>query len=175
MNGQPLTADHGAPVRLVVPGWYGCACIKWVNAITLVAEDAAATPQMQEYASRTMQTGVPLLARDYQPASIDASAMPVRVEKWSAAGKIRYRIVGIQWGVSHPVDRLEIQFNSEEAYVPVTKFEAGPNDTWNFWSHTWAPQKAGRYSIRLRLKGSNIVTRRLDSGYYARSVEITEV
>ncbi len=28
MNGNPLTADHGAPVRLVVPGWYGCACIK---------------------------------------------------------------------------------------------------------------------------------------------------
>lgn len=26
MNGQSLTADHGAPVRLVVPGWYGCSC-----------------------------------------------------------------------------------------------------------------------------------------------------
>ena len=31
MNGEPLTADHGAPVRLVVPGWYGCCWIKWVN------------------------------------------------------------------------------------------------------------------------------------------------
>jgi DMSO/TMAO reductase YedYZ molybdopterin-dependent catalytic subunit len=35
MNGQPLTKDHGAPIRLIVPGWYGCACIKWVNEITL--------------------------------------------------------------------------------------------------------------------------------------------
>ncbi len=33
MNGHALTPDHGAPVRLVVPGWYGCAWIKWVNDI----------------------------------------------------------------------------------------------------------------------------------------------
>ncbi|MGH9172754.1 MAG: molybdopterin-dependent oxidoreductase, partial [Vicinamibacterales bacterium] len=31
MNGEPLTPNHGAPVRLVVPGWYGCSWIKWVN------------------------------------------------------------------------------------------------------------------------------------------------
>src|SRR2546429_28841 len=29
LNGQPLPKDHGAPVRLVVPGWYGCTSIKW--------------------------------------------------------------------------------------------------------------------------------------------------
>ena len=36
MNGEPLPPDHGMPVRLVVPGWYGCAWIKWVNGIRLV-------------------------------------------------------------------------------------------------------------------------------------------
>ena len=57
MNGAPLTKDHGAPVRLVVPGWYGCTCIKWVDEITLVSDDAPATSQMQEYAARTHQQG----------------------------------------------------------------------------------------------------------------------
>ena len=33
MNGQPLTADHGFPVRVVVPGWYGVQNVKWVNAL----------------------------------------------------------------------------------------------------------------------------------------------
>src|SRR6267143_1205292 len=82
MNGTALTKDHGAPVRLVVPGWYGCACIKWVNEITLTDEAAAATSQMQEYAARTMQTGVPRFAREYKPATVDPAAMPIRVEKW---------------------------------------------------------------------------------------------
>ena len=45
MNGQPLTLDHGAPVRLVVPGWYGCSWIKWVNEVRLVkARPAADVP-----------------------------------------------------------------------------------------------------------------------------------
>src|SRR5258708_38345155 len=87
MNGQPLSKDHGAPVRLVVPGWYGCASIKWVNAITFVDENFLATSQMQEFAARTDQQGVPKLARDYRPAIIDQAAMPIRVEKWLVNGR----------------------------------------------------------------------------------------
>ena len=55
MNGAPLPADHGGPARLVVPGWYGCACIKWVDRIERVADDAPATSQMLEFAARTHQ------------------------------------------------------------------------------------------------------------------------
>src|SRR6185369_9127809 len=88
MNGEALPEDHGAPVRLFVPGWYGCACIKWVNAIALVDDTAEATSQMQEYASRTGQTGVPALAKDYLPGVIDQAAMPVRVEQWRVEGKL---------------------------------------------------------------------------------------
>src|SRR5947207_897537 len=43
MNGAPLPRDHGFPVRLIVPGWYGCTCVKWVDRIELVADDAPAT------------------------------------------------------------------------------------------------------------------------------------
>ena len=175
MNGQPLTVDHGAPVRLVVPWWYGCACIKWVNAITMVGDDAEATSQMQEYAGRTMQNGIPAFAKEYAPALLDIAAMPIRVEKWRVNGKVKYRVAGIQWGGSHPIEGLEIQFNRDEEYVPVEAFQAGGNDTWNFWIQGWAPQKPGRYLIQLRLKGASHAARRLDSGYYLRSVEITEI
>ena len=48
MNGAPLPDDHGKPVRLVVPGWYGCTWIKWVNEIRLVGPDEGATTQMVE-------------------------------------------------------------------------------------------------------------------------------
>jgi DMSO/TMAO reductase YedYZ molybdopterin-dependent catalytic subunit len=175
MNGQPLSRDHGAPVRLVVPGWYGCTCIKWVNEITLVEDEVEATFQMQEYAARTHQLGVPRLARDYKPASIDQAAMPIRVEKWRVNGRIKYRLVGFLWGGSRPVNVLEIRFNPEEDYVPVDSFEQTVNDPWTFWTHAWTPLKKGVYMIRLKVKDPPVQTRRLDTGYYLRSVEITEV
>jgi DMSO/TMAO reductase YedYZ molybdopterin-dependent catalytic subunit len=175
LNRQPLTKDHGAPLRLVVPGWYGCTCIKWVNKIALVSEDAEATSQMQEYAARTLQRGAPRLAREYQPAVIEQAAMPIRIEKWIVGGKIGYRVVGIAWGGSQPVKVLTIRFNPEEDYVPVDHFNQVKNDPWTLWTHAWSPSAPGTYMIRLAVKEPAVQARRLDSGYYVRTVEISEV
>jgi DMSO/TMAO reductase YedYZ molybdopterin-dependent catalytic subunit len=175
MNESPLTPDHGAPVRLVVPGWYGCTCIKWVNRIALASETAAPTSQMLEYAARTHQRGLPALTRDFQPATIDPAAMPIRLEKWLVDGKIKYRVVGIAWGGTAPSKTLMIRFNPEEEYVPVDNFIQTKNDPWTFWTHAWSPKEPGTYSIRLAIKDPVVRTRRLDSGYYVRTVEISEV
>jgi len=175
MNGKPLTKDHGAPVRLVVPGWYGCTCIKWVNAITFVGDDVEATSQMQEFAARTHQQGVHKLVKNYTPATIDQAAMPIRVEKWVVNGKLKYRVVGILWGGSRPVKALEIRFNPDGDYVRVDKFSQRTNDPWSFWSHAWEPKPPGTYFIRLRVSDPVVETKRLDSGHYVRSVEVTEV
>jgi DMSO/TMAO reductase YedYZ molybdopterin-dependent catalytic subunit len=175
MNGSPLTSDHGAPVRLVVPGWYGCTCIKWVNEIAFADDRAAATSQMQEYAARTMQNGVPQAARAYRPATMDQAAMPIRIEKWVVDDKIRYRVVGIAWGGSAPVKKLQIRFNPEEEYVGVDDFQQATGDPWSFWTHSWTPEQPGTYMIRLRVADPGVTARRLEAGYYMRTVEISEI
>ena len=175
MNGQPLTTDHGAPIRLLVPGWYGCVCVKWVNQIELVPDDAPATSQMQEYAGRTMQAGVPSLARDYRPAVVDVAAMPTRVEEWLVGGKIRYRVVGLQWGGSAPSPAIEIGFDPGNKPLPVKNMPSSPGSNWCFWSYDWSPPRAGKFTIRLRLNVADVDARRLNSGYYDRSVEIAEI
>jgi DMSO/TMAO reductase YedYZ molybdopterin-dependent catalytic subunit len=175
MNGEPLTRDHGAPVRLVVPGWYGCACIKWVNDIRLIDETAEATSQMQEYATRTHQSGIPKLAAGYQPATIDAAAMPIRIEKWLVERQIRYRIVGIHWGGSVPIRTLEIQFRPGEKFFRVDDLREKTGNTWGFWTYIWTPTDLGNYEIRMRVSEPALRTRRLDIGYYVRTVKITQV
>jgi len=159
----------------MVPGWYGCACVKWVTAISFMDDTAEATSQMQEYAARTHQEGVPALARDFQPATIDQAAMPIRIEKWLVEEKIKHRVVGIAWGGNTPVKALLIRFNPEEDYVLVDNFVQTKNDPWTLWTHAWSPKEPGTYSVRLTVKDPAVRTRRLDSGYYVRSVEISEV
>jgi DMSO/TMAO reductase YedYZ molybdopterin-dependent catalytic subunit len=175
MDGEPLTRDHGAPLRLVVPGWYGCACIKWLTEIRVVSGDSECTSQMQEFAFRTMQRGSPKLARDYRPPAIDQSAIATRVEKWRVGERIKYRVAGILWGGTAPAKRLEIRFNPEEEYVPVDEFHQSSNDPWSFWSHSWSPAARGTYLLRLRVAEPAMQTRRLDMGFYVREVEISEV
>jgi DMSO/TMAO reductase YedYZ molybdopterin-dependent catalytic subunit len=175
MNGQPLSPDHGAPVRLVVPGWYGCSWIKWVNELRLVADDEPATSQMREFATRTHQAGVPALARDYAPPSIDLAATAVRVEKRRVDGRIAYRIVGIVWGGDRPVDRLLIRFGPTDAPKPVSLCPPPKTHlTWSLWDYWWQPEAPGIYAIGLRAGDPSIRTRRLDISFYVRRVRIDD-
>jgi DMSO/TMAO reductase YedYZ molybdopterin-dependent catalytic subunit len=176
MNGAPLPRDHGFPVRLVVPGWYGCACIKWVHRIDLVADDAPATSQMIEFARRTHQNGEPTVAREYTPAVIDAAAMPVRVEKWRTAERVIYRIVGVLWGGSKPTNALQIRFKTNQPWTAVDDCPMPPASTnWALWSHVWRPEAPGQYEIVLRVNDPAVRTRRLDIFFYTREVEIDQV
>jgi DMSO/TMAO reductase YedYZ molybdopterin-dependent catalytic subunit len=188
MNGAPLTRDHGAPVRLIVPGWYGCACIKWVDRIELVPDAAPATAQMREFAARTHQpfdsraiersltAGSPLPARDFIPAVIDTAAMPVRVEKWIVDGRVAYRIAGIIWGGSRPTNALSIRFRSGQPWVKVEDCPLPASTlTWSPWTHTWRPEAPGRYQIVLRVDDPTIRTRRLDLFFYVREIYIDDV
>ncbi len=202
MNGAPLPRDHGFPVRLVVPGWYGCTCMKWVDRIDLVPDEAPATLQMQEFAARTHQpfdpsrasgsprtgsrgdsltgtgllgAGAPLRARDFVPAVIDTAAMPVRVEKWLIGGRLAYRITGIIWGGSTPTNALSIRFKSNQSWVPVDDCPLPASTlSWSLWSHVWRPDAPGRYQIVLRVNDDKIRTRRLDIFFYVREIQIDE-
>jgi hypothetical protein len=178
MNGEPLAPNHGAPIRLVVPNYYGCSAIKWVTRIEAVPDDETATTQMREFAARTHQDGMPRLAREYAPPAIDLAATPVRVEEWTASdghgGEQRlYRLVGIRWGGTTTRVGLTIRFHHREPFVPVDDCpDANSTTAWSLWSHIWAPSAPGRYAIALRTADRAMRTRRLDVYYYTREVVV---
>lgn len=175
VNGEPLPLDHGKPLRLVVPGWYGCSWIKWVAEIRLVDASAPATSQMREFAGRTHQTAVHDLAAAYAPPAIQTAATPIRVEKRQGPGGLEYHIVGIVWGGAHVVNRLAIRFNEGQ---PWQQFDVCPapssTRTWSLWTYRWKPSTPGVYSIALHVPDASVPQRRLDSGYYVRQVSIDE-
>jgi DMSO/TMAO reductase YedYZ molybdopterin-dependent catalytic subunit len=176
MNGEPLPLDHGAPIRLVVPGSYGCTWIKWVDDIRPVGDDEPVTPQMVEFTLRTHQPAIPKRALDYEPPVIDLAATPIRVEKRRVDGRLEYRIIGIVWGGNRPVDRLAIRFRAGDTPLP---FALCPlpqtHHTWSLWEYRWRPTSPGIYSIALAAADPAIPTRRLDISFYVRRVIIDEV
>ncbi|MEP6914257.1 MAG: molybdopterin-dependent oxidoreductase [Acidobacteriota bacterium] len=176
MNDDPLPLDHGRPVRLVVPGWYGCSWIKWVDGIRLVDASEPATSQMREFAGRTHQTAVHDLARDYAPPTIQTAATAVRIEKRRGDAGLEYRVVGIVWGGTRAIDRLAIRFGDDEPWRP---FEVCPAPrspaVWSLWTYVWKPGKPGLYNIGVKVPDASVPQRRLDSGFYIRQVSIEEV
>jgi DMSO/TMAO reductase YedYZ molybdopterin-dependent catalytic subunit len=178
MNGRPLTPEHGHPLRLVVPGWYGCCCVKWVRRVELVDGDRPATSQMKEFALRTHQGEILEKAADYQPATVDRAALPVRVERWRVGSEIAYRIVGLDWGGERASGRreagpLSIRFRPDAPYEAV-QFQPPSSGEWGLWFQSWKPEP-GRYLIQLRVDDPAVRARRLDAGLYLRGVEVEDV
>ncbi|HEX4955183.1 MAG TPA: molybdopterin-dependent oxidoreductase [Thermoanaerobaculia bacterium] len=173
MNGQPLAEDLGYPVRLVVPGWYACAWIKWVETIVYLPKWAEVTAHMREFTAQTFQNGVPRRAERYYPPRIEPAALPVRVERWRSREGFTFRIVGVAWGGARPPRSLEIRFDPEGEFEPVSHFVAPANTaTWTLWSHLWRPAEAGAYTLDLQVDGSRMRSRRLSLGVYTRQVQI---
>lgn len=173
MGDRPLTRDHGAPARLVVPGWYGCTAIKWVDTITLVPDDAPATDHMKEFALRTHQHYAFDLAREYSPAALEVSAVCTRAETRLVDGKPRLRLRGLVWGGTSVTTLLRL-FLDEGGGDPVTVRAPAPHPTtWGVWEWTGPVLGPGRHTVRLRAEPIEVPQRRLKSGHYTRTFEVS--
>lgn len=169
LGDQPLGPDHGAPVRLIVPGWYGCVAIKWVKELQLVGADAAPTPHMWAYSSRIFQDAVPQALAWRAPQQ--ATAVATRVEQWTDDRDTWRVIHGLVWGAEDP--GLEIRTRSQvNEWEPIEQPALGSAArTWRLWSHRWSPRGRGRRQIDLRLR-AEVPQAYLDDFTYRRIVVI---
>ena len=144
MNGEPLTADHGAPFRLVVPHWYAVASVKWLKHIDVLTEPYSGEFQtghyMYQWPDREDEavTLMRVRARITDPlpgATIDQGRYTVRGKTWSGTG---------------PVTRVEISLTGEGDWHPADlEAPRGPYE-WQDWSFSWDATAVGRHTIRAR-------------------------
>ena len=112
MNGEPLPPRHGYPLRVVVPGWYGVASVKWLTEVDVVAESFAGYFQTARYVYEYERDGA--LVREpvrrqrvrsliTEPAdgaevAVDSGELVVRGVAWSGAGPITAVDVSVDGG-----------------------------------------------------------------------------
>jgi len=142
MNGAPLTPEHGAPVRLVVPGWYGMANVKWVQRI-----DALLTPydgyfQRQRYVydeasgiSAVRRMRVKSVITSPTVGSANPTSLVVRGWAWSGAGAIQGVEVAIDGGA---------QWQAAHLGTPATPY------AWTPWECSVMIEQLGRHTLRSR-------------------------
>jgi len=104
INGQPLPPQHGFPLRLIVPGWYGMTHVKWLRSISLVKDGFDGYQQARAYHFRTLsdERGVPvtrILPRalmvppgipDFMTRTrfVEPGPCPIEGRAWSGRGAI---------------------------------------------------------------------------------------
>jgi DMSO/TMAO reductase YedYZ molybdopterin-dependent catalytic subunit len=150
MNGGPLPPEHGFPVRLIAPGWYGVANVKWLTRIEVWD---------QQYRGNFMARDYVTIREEVRGGKTVWTFANVRHDRLkSAPAKVtrrgdRYRIMGAAWGA--PIAAVEVQVDDGpwiEARLERQPFRSrrSRNFAWKFWTLRWGRPAAGEHTIRSR-------------------------
>ena len=145
MNGEPLPASHGGPLRLLAPGWYGVANVKWLDRIDVIDTRFAGHFMARDYVTirEEQRDGQTVYTETLVGKSLLKSA-PARVTRMGSA----YRIMGAAWGA--PVASVEVQVDGG-SWMPATIDEGmGSEFAWKFWSLAWPEATVGEHTITSR-------------------------
>ena len=166
MNGTPIPARFGGPLRLVVPGWYGMASVKWLARIEAVTEPFRGHFQAERY---VYGPSVPV-------TRIRVKSMFTDVPEAPRAG-LPTRVTGLAWG-GEGVARVEVGIDGEwnEARL------VGPilPHAWRRFELHWTPPAPGRYRLCCRALGAHGETQPRNPlwnplGYGANGIETRDV
>ncbi|MDH6514529.1 DMSO/TMAO reductase YedYZ molybdopterin-dependent catalytic subunit [Streptomyces sp. SAI-135] len=139
MNGAPLPPQHGAPLRLVVPGWYGMAHVKWLRRITVT--DAPFTGFQQAVAYRLRQDpgdeGEPV-TRIAPRALLVPPGFPDFMSRARVVRPGTVTLEGRAWSGRAPVVRTEVSTDGGHTWHEADlEPDTGHRWAWRRWSYNW--------------------------------------
>lgn len=144
MNGEPLSADHGAPVRLIVPRWYAVASVKWLKRIDILTEPFTGEFQTGHYMYQWPD-------RPQEPVDLMRIRARITAPKpGSTIGVGPCTVHGKAWSGHGPVASVEVSLTGEGDWHPAQLAPPQGPYQWQSWSYRWENGAVGRHTLRAR-------------------------
>ncbi len=150
INGQPLLPQHGFPLRLIVPGWYGMAHVKWLRGITVLEEEFRGYQQATAYHFRRSQDdpGVPV-TRMLPRALMVPPGIPDFMSRVRFLAPSRQALFGRAWSGRAPVTKVEVSVDGGRTWAAADLGDEGSPFAWRSWTFAWNA-KAGEHELCVR-------------------------
>jgi sulfane dehydrogenase subunit SoxC len=150
MNGQALPPQHGFPLRVVVPGWYGMTHVKWLRAITVLQEPFRGWQQDVAYRLRLAgdEHGDPV-TRILPRALVVPPGFPDFLTRTRFVDADPCTLEGRAWSGWAPVERVEVSLDGGESWRQAEVGPAPSRYAWAGWTYEW-DAKAGDYELSCR-------------------------
>jgi DMSO/TMAO reductase YedYZ molybdopterin-dependent catalytic subunit len=153
MNGRELPQDHGYPVRLIVPGYYGMASVKWLTSIQVVKEPFQGYWQTSDYGYWDYIDGKPVRRPLSETALKSQIARPSMYEVIPAGSE--YIVTGAAWGGNHDVSAIEVSTDGRH-WTAAEFIDPAQPYAWRRWQFLWhVPQKSGQCTLAARAKDAS--------------------
>ena len=151
MNGDPLPPQHGFPLRLVVPGWYGMTSVKWLAAIDAVAEPFRRVPDgvlpRPPTAGGRRRAGHPhepaVAARPAGVPGLPDAAIGSSMSGGTCSS-------GRAWSGWGAIERVEVSSDGGDSWADATVGDPASPFAWVPWTFTWDASEPGAFELCCR-------------------------
>jgi DMSO/TMAO reductase YedYZ molybdopterin-dependent catalytic subunit len=145
MNGAALPPGHGFPVRLIAPGWYGIANVKWLKRIEVLDTRYMGRFMGRDYVTlREEQRGSEKIWTETSVGRTLLKSVPGKVTRLDG----QYRVVGAAWGA--PIERVEVQIDGGPWMRSTIERSRLPEFAWRIWTFDWQNAAPGEHVITSR-------------------------
>jgi len=146
MNGEPLPIQHGFPLRVIVPGWYGMTSVKWLTAIELIPTSFSGYFQSTKYLyewDRDGQTVKEPVTLQRVRALITEPGPGAELER----GELTIR--GVAWSGAAALARVEVSVGSGPWRAAELVGDRNRH-SWQWWELITQVTRAGATTLRVR-------------------------
>lgn len=153
MNGHELTPAHGSPLRLIVPGWYGMASVKWLNRIIATAQPFNGYYQTIDYAYWERGPSAPTLVPITEMQVKAQIARPGFADVVHAGQT--YQVRGAAWTTEADITKVEISTDCGKTWRNTNLLGEPIRNAWRLWEYDWkVPMKLGKITLAARATDS---------------------
>jgi DMSO/TMAO reductase YedYZ molybdopterin-dependent catalytic subunit len=146
MNGQPLPDKHGAPIRLIVPGWYAVASVKWLHRIEVLDMAFNGPFQNIDY----VMSSKPNQYHNAKPVTeIQVNSTIVNPTDQQEIEVGTYQVHGIAWAGSNSVTDIQVCADGKN-WSPISFDDPDIPYSWRRWSYYWDVEKPGIYTLMVK-------------------------
>jgi DMSO/TMAO reductase YedYZ molybdopterin-dependent catalytic subunit len=148
MNGEPLPPEHGSPVRLIAPGWYGVANVKWLTHIEVMDHRYAGRFMARDYVTfrERIVNGETLWTFTTVGHAL-LKSVPAKVTRNDS----NYNIIGVAYGA--PIRKVEVSIDGGpwvKAKLGGKSSKKSHGNAWRFWTFKWDAPSSGEHRVSSR-------------------------
>jgi hypothetical protein len=147
LNGEPLTKHQGFPARLIVPGWYGVANVKWLSDIHVQRGRYLGKVQARWY--RTLRGESINGDVKYTEAEISRQQLKSVIARVTKAGD-HHRVLGFVLNDGTPLKSVEVQVD-DGPWRPAVLDPSNSRYSWKLFSYRWDAARPGEHTLVSRV------------------------
>ena len=150
MNGQPLSVEHGFPLRVIAPGWAGDSWVKWLQHIEVLDHefDGFWMKTAYRHPPHPVAPGTTVDPKDMIPvADLNVKSVIAVPRTWVRPGAVK--IQGTAWSNSSPVSKVDVSTDGGKNWRPAKLLGQKTKYGWRLWESNWKAEE-GQHALIAR-------------------------